>query len=460
MTYSLGKAATEAEEQALAAQQAATLKAPTEAEQSARDALIAEANFSQARLSPTAQAQAVARTAQAQAQAVARAAGGMSTGTKVAIGVGAAALVAGIAYVALRPKASTPTLMVKNRRRKSSRGLRGNPRRLAYSDDILESIAGNLRGLRRDADSIDFMLESVGDGSRAGLTVPRDLRKWVERLTSEELGVALAHAIDRFPAAFENGIDRVVVARDRAESVASAMLFALLASGRFWSDVPGADIFFDSLKQVDAQLSPYGSLAARNMLGMRVALLASHDWTAGFAVPLEANRRRKSSRGLHSNSSSDCRGDANYPCGECARCREIWSRSYDDMMRKRELHPLGHAEFCECAECKNLRRNGPAVPYDDQKHAVAVTKGVLREVFGDTIDHISDEEMDDAVVPASDDRGQWSPRAAAIIYVENGFPGDYTEYGMELWQQVGAELEDAGLYFEPVNSAVFAVYPV
>jgi len=130
------------------------------------------------------------------------------------------------------------------------------------------------------------------------------------------------------------------------------------------------------------------------------------------------------------------------------------------MMRKRELHPLGHAEFCECAECKNLRRNGPAVPYNDQKHAVAVTKGVLREVFGDTIDHISDEEMDDAVVPASDDRGQWSPRAAAIIYVENGFPGDYTEYGMELWQQVGAELEDAGLYFEPVNSAVFAVYPV
>jgi len=307
MTYSLGKAATEAEEQALAAQQAATLKAPTEAEQSTRDALIAEANFSQARLSPTAQAQAVARTAQAQAQAVARTASGMSTGTKVAIGVGAAVVVAGIAYVALRPKASAPTLMVRNRRRKSSRGLLSNP--------------------------------------------PNVRRRWRPELAE----------------------------------------------------------WFSAAPQKDQERSLFQSFVQE--------------------VPGKWSRK---------------------DIMEAAESVAEWFPDFDVSAMLGEIG----------IDLASLRNNGPAVPYDDQKHAVAVTKGVLREVFGDTIDHISDEEMDDAVVPASDDRGQWSPRAAAIIYVENGFPGDYTEYGMELWQQVGAELEDAGLYFEPVNSAVFAVYPV
>lgn len=365
MTYSFGKAATEAEELALQAQQAATLKAPTEAEQIARDAVIANATV-EASLPPAVIARMAADRAAAAQTAVTRAAGGMSTGTKVAIGVGAAVAVAGIAYVTLRPKTSTPTLMVKNHRRKSSRGLRSNPPvSLATFKSVVYPVKGKLFVLRED----------------------------------------------------------IHLLRDANDDIT-------LEDGR---EYDSADCLGGKAYQILQRGTP------------------EH---AAFVAEWEERER------LRSNSSSDCRGDANYPCGECARCRAIWSGSYDDMMRKREQRPLGHAEFCECVECKNLRRNGPAVPYDDQKHAVAVTKGVLREVFGDTIDHISDEEMDDAVVPASDDRGQWSPRAAAIIYVENGFPGDYTEYGMELWQQVGAELEDAGLYFEPVNSAVFAVYPI
>jgi hypothetical protein len=307
MTYSLGKAATEAEEQALQAQQAATLKAPTEAEQIVRDAAAARLSVPEApRLSP----------------AAARASTGMSTGTKVAIGVGAAVVVAGIAYVALRPKASTPTLMVRNRRRKSSRGLRSNP------------------------------------------------------------------------------------------PVSLATFFSVVSPG-------------------------YRGTLVTDRAGLTLLEDANGD------IVLEDGRE--------------------YDSTNHGKVYELIQRGTPE-----------HAAFvAEWEERERLRRNGradsravlggdPPAPVArlDRRLAVAATKWALREVFGDTIDHISDEEMDASVVLASEDRGEWAPSALAIIYVENGFPDNHTRRGMELWRQVGDKLEEDGLYFKPVNSAVFAVYPI
>jgi hypothetical protein len=119
-----------------------------------------------------------------------------------------------------------------------------------------------------------------------------------------------------------------------------------------------------------------------------IYLMTRKPAPAPTPAALAANRRR--ARRVRRNSSSDCRGDASYPCGECARCRAILSESYDEMMRERELHPLRgvhglwrsdgsseprrlhplrHSKYCECAECKKLHRNSP-LAFTPEMHAL------------------------------------------------------------------------------------------
>jgi hypothetical protein len=57
----------------------------------------------------------------------------------------------------------------------------------------------------------------------------------------------------------------------------------------------------------------------------------------------------------------------------------------------------------------------------------------------------------------SDDPGQWSPEASVVIHCESGIPCPLYD-DMVSWEKVYEKLNEAGLFAEPVNGAVVAVY--
>lgn len=81
----------------------------------------------------------------------------------------------------------------------------------------------------------------------------------------------------------------------------------------------------------------------------------------------------------------------------------------------------------------------------------------IREAVKRKFDYYMPENFDyeRAIVRGIDDPGQWSPNAIAIIYTEMGFPSDYNPRIFDMWMDLGDETD---LLFEPVNSAVMAVY--
>lgn len=372
MTYSFGDSAADAAKLALMAQQAANvapiepLKAPTEAEQIARTRAIELANYGEARLSPAAQAEAVART-EASARAAAQTAIDAAQATiarasasklPLYIGVGAGiAAVIGIVYVAPRPRSSTPTLMVKNRKRKSSRGLRGNGHPVS-------------RGWKGEPCYIcgEHMNSPYIYGSEGRVAYPRELPS--------------------------------------GESV--------------WACKRCAPKFHDA-----------HTCGTENESGQCALCLEQH-------VQDEAQ----------------CKAQRDQWYAQVALEREEKKRGRE--RRRGSIQPV---------PSKGKRRaTGRSALYDEQCRVADLTKQAVRIVFGE--DHLGEapdemgELLDLSIVPAADDRGKWAPAAQAIIYTEHGLPGDYTERGMELWGEVSDELAGYGFYVDPINAAVFAVYPI
>lgn len=81
----------------------------------------------------------------------------------------------------------------------------------------------------------------------------------------------------------------------------------------------------------------------------------------------------------------------------------------------------------------------------------------LNHVFGH---RVSPQQVEDATFTGAEDPGGWARRAHVVIHTETGIPP--LTYDLERaaaqWDRVGDMLQEHGLYCEPVNGAVVAVY--
>jgi hypothetical protein len=81
----------------------------------------------------------------------------------------------------------------------------------------------------------------------------------------------------------------------------------------------------------------------------------------------------------------------------------------------------------------------------------------LLTVFGDI--GISAADIEDATYTGREDPGGWARRAEVVIHTESGIPSyGYELANLEAWERVDNELREHGLFTEPVNAAVIAVY--
>jgi len=84
-------------------------------------------------------------------------------------------------------------------------------------------------------------------------------------------------------------------------------------------------------------------------------------------------------------------------------------------------------------------------------------RAALNHVFGH---RVSPAEVEDSTFTASDDPGGWAPRSRVVIHTERGIPPfSYDSSALiAAWDRVGDILMADGLYCEPINGAVVAVY--
>ena len=91
---------------------------------------------------------------------------------------------------------------------------------------------------------------------------------------------------------------------------------------------------------------------------------------------------------------------------------------------------------------------------------IKTVRRALNHVFGH---RVSPQQVEDATFTGREDPGGWARRAHVVIHTETGIPPLTSSVpGFERvaaqWDRVGDILQEHGLYCEPVNSAVVAVY--
>jgi hypothetical protein len=95
--------------------------------------------------------------------------------------------------------------------------------------------------------------------------------------------------------------------------------------------------------------------------------------------------------------------------------------------------------------------------------ATTAVKRALERVFGPSIGSRKErkEIISKAVILASEDPGQWAPRAKVIVRTETGIPSaaHYVE-AIEMWVKVDELVQSYGhdLWSETINGAVTAFY--
>ena len=138
-----------------------------------------------------------------------------------------------------------------------------------------------------DADSIDVLLEQVGNALRAKLPLPSELRAWTEHLALGQLGTALERVNERLaetplPSSptDADALHLCVHSRDRAESTFVAVRRACLGSARSLVDVPNAERTLALFSEIDSSLGEHvGQHAAELALELRIGLLGEKGWT-------------------------------------------------------------------------------------------------------------------------------------------------------------------------------------
>lgn len=88
---------------------------------------------------------------------------------------------------------------------------------------------------------------------------------------------------------------------------------------------------------------------------------------------------------------------------------------------------------------------------------IKTVRRALNHVFGH---RVSPQQVEDATFTGREDPGGWAPRAHVVIHTETGIPSLRYDSNAILaqWDRVGDILQEHGLYCEPVNGAVVAVY--
>lgn len=88
---------------------------------------------------------------------------------------------------------------------------------------------------------------------------------------------------------------------------------------------------------------------------------------------------------------------------------------------------------------------------------IETVRNALSTVFGHSV---SPQAIEDATFTGREDPGGWARRAHVVIHTETGIPAlRYDSKAiLAAWDRVGDILQAHGLYCEPVNGAVVAVY--
>jgi hypothetical protein len=87
----------------------------------------------------------------------------------------------------------------------------------------------------------------------------------------------------------------------------------------------------------------------------------------------------------------------------------------------------------------------------------------VRSILSKNLTHyeLTPQEIEDSTFTGQEDPGGWARRAHVVVHCESGIPSvTFDEYPVHAWDLINDDLNALGLFAEPVNSAVVAIYSI